>query len=452
MKRIIVLLALLLLCLTACAPAEEIATADAPVPGQDPFGNTYYYRAAVKFDNYIGGANDYREYLTMTFAFTEDGRFLMDGTDMGDLKETVLTEENFDSLLVPRENEGYYVTLAKKLREENRRAWTVGGDFILLLQSSGALFLLDRHTIFDVEEKPVRVLRLGTEPLTASGKNRWYGVEGAKAVETSTVLTDGSAYITAECVYHEREARRTWADSNYYYWVDGNDFVSMLRWRQEERGRSTLSRDWQPVSWEDRVWRRDPSLTEAMEEIAPPESWRCIPLEYQNYLLTAEEQLFLLEGDGLYRLEQMDSIAAAKWAYLERLNRDHLPLELVFEGEYEVFQEVWLDCTQGELFGVMLNRYTGQRYQFSGEADLMYWSPMNEDGSRSKEVVIEFALLKGDMFTRDEDDIFLRGTITADLNGTQYQNVRIETDGDLPEGISISVLDWEGNTLCKTAG
>ena len=37
MKRIIVLLALLLLCLTACAPAEEIATADAPVPGQDPF-------------------------------------------------------------------------------------------------------------------------------------------------------------------------------------------------------------------------------------------------------------------------------------------------------------------------------------------------------------------------------------------------------------------------------
>ena len=448
MKRMLVLL-LILLCLCGCGPAEETVTADAPVPGEDPFGKTYYYRAAVLFDGYIGGAQDYGKHPSMTFEITEDGRFLVDGTDMGTLKETVLTEENFDSLLVPRENEGYYVDLAASLRTENERAWAVSEDLILLRQNSGALFLLDRYSDFDVENKPVRLFRLGKEPLTASGKTRWYGVEGAKSVETSTKLADGSAYITTDCLYGTNSDT---ADSNYYYYIDGREFVSVIRWWQEERERSVLSRDWQPISWEDPMWQRDSSLMKAMEVIAPPESWRFIPLEDQTCLLTAESKLFLWEGDGLYRLEQMDSVSAAKWAYMERLNQKHLPLELVVEGGRGKFREVWLDCGQGELFGVMINQYTGQRFVFPEERNVLYWSPMNDDGSRAEEVVIEFALLKGDMFARDEDDIFLRGAITAGLNGTQYENVRIETDGDLPEGIAVKVLDWEGKVLCSEKG
>ena len=159
MKRVLALL-LILLCLTGCAPAQETVTADTPVPGENPFGNTYYYRAAVKFDGYIGsGYVDYGKYLPMSFEVTADGHFWVDGTDMGTLKETVLTEENFDSVLAPRKNEQYYVDLAASLRTENERAWAVGEDFLLLRQNSGALLLVDRYSIFDMEEKPVRVFR-----------------------------------------------------------------------------------------------------------------------------------------------------------------------------------------------------------------------------------------------------------------------------------------------------
>jgi len=43
-------------------------------------------------------------------------------------------------------------------------------------------------------------------------------------------------------------------------------------------------------------------------------------------------------------------------------------------------------------------------------------------------------------------------TITAKLDGTQYKDVRIEADSDLPEGIAVEVRDWEGKTLCRKAG
>ena len=451
MKRVFALL-LILLCLTGCAPAQQTVTADTPVPGEDPFGNTYYYRAAVKFDGYIGsGYVDYGKYLAMSFDVTADGHFWVDGTDMGTLKETVLTEENFDSVLAPRKNEQYYVDLAASLRTENERAWAVGEDFLLLRQNSGALLLVDRYSIFDMQEKPVRVLRLGKTPLGTNGKTRWYGIEGAAAVETSTKLTDGSAYIATECLSGDQNK----LPSRYYYYIDGDEFVPVLYWWNEERGRAVFSRQWQPLPWTEEEWLKQDYVKNALGNIAPYESWQCIPLKGKDCLLTAEGSLFLWNSDGLYRLEQMDSHAAAKWTYAERLDTDHLPLELVVEGDHEDYRRLWLDCENGLLACVMVNQYTGQRFLFPEERNVLYWSPMNDDGSRAEEVTLELAFLRGDdrmAASLDEDDIFLRMTVTAKLNGTQYKDVRIEADGDLPEGIAVSVLDWEGRTLCRKAG
>ena len=335
---------------------------------------------------------------------------------------------------------------------ENDRAWAIGTDCILLRQNSGAMLLLDQSSIFDVPDKPIRLFRLGKEPLGEGGKERWYGIEDAAAVETSLNLPNGSAYISTACIFRSSGDKWMRPNSNFYYYVDGKEFVPVIRWWMEERGRTKLStRIWQPIPWAEEVWQRKPYY-DALMEIAA-DDWQYLPLDDDRYFLSSGDMLFLWDGDDLYRLEQMDSIAAAKWSYFERLDRDHLPLELVFEREIqESYKEIWLDCKQGQVFGVYQDLYTGQKYRFASERDLLYWSPMNDDGSRAEDVAIEFALLKGDDRVMDEDNIFLRGTITTTLDGTRYRNVQIELDGDLPDGAAVSVLDWEGKTLCRKAG
>ena len=274
-------------------------------------------------------------------------------------------------------------------------------------------------------------------------------------METSTELTDGSVYISTECLFAYPTRGVNKSEGIYYYYVDGDEFVSVLRWWNEERRRAAFSRQWQPLPWTEEEWLKKDYVRKALGAIAPYESWQHIALKSKSCLLTAEGSLFLWDGDSLYRLEQMDSISAAKWTYMQRLNRDHLPLELIIEGGYEDFRRLWLDCENGLLACVGVDQYTGQQFWFPEEKDVLYWSPMNDDGSRAEEVIIELAFLNGGdplLGLLDEDDIFLRMTVTAKLDGTQYKDVRIEADGDLPEGIAVSVLDWEGRTLCRKAG
>ena len=171
-----------------------------------------------------------------------------------------------------------------------------------------------------------------------------------------------------------------------------------------------------------------------------------------DYLLSSGDLLILWNGEGAYRLEQMDGIGPARWAYMEKTDWQHLPVELSFMGEYD---ELRLFCEGGSVEGVFVYKDDDRHnYNLStpDNKNIIYWTPMNEEGSRDDAGVIHFTLLKSEAKSvgqLNEDDIFLTGTITLKLRGTKYKSVKINIDGEKPKDLTIKVLDYEGNLLKK---
>ena len=441
----------MLLCLLAgCAQKR---TPEVPVLPEDPFGQTFYYQNGILFDSHIS-QNNYTGFIPLTFQVTESGRFLVNGKRIGYLEELVLTEENFDSHFFQE-----HAALTEALRTENAAAWTAQNHtyrYLLLRQTDGQFYLARGGTGNHYSQ----VFRLGGTPVEGNGKKLWYGEEAA-AIETSLDLADGSAYISTECVYQRTYNANMRADSTYYYYIDGDDFVPVHRWLKEEQGRTIIpGRAWQPLPWTEEEWQEKPYYDELAENTAYAD-WRYLPLENSDYFLSLDGGLWLVNKNGqwavdsVYRLEQMDSLTAARWAYMEGVERDHLPLELVFQGNHEDYDVLLLDSANGQFYGVMTDLYTSQQYRYdSSDSKILYWSPVNSDGSVANKAEIQFALLKRDDpgGTLDEDSIFLRGTITAKRSGTTYKKAKITLDGKLPDGFTISVLDAEGNTLRTEAG
>ena len=444
--------------LTAChseAPAAEPTAPEPPVSEEftpeSPYGQTFYFKEALCLNSQIS-VSSYDGFIPLAFQFLEDGSFLIDGEQTSQPEELQLTQENFDELFYLDERED-----AAAWRIANVRAWSVWyqkqENFVLMQQRDGTYLIARRYGKAEQNPRFSHVFLTSDTPLESNGKILWYGPEQAAEIPTSTTLRNGSVYISTECLVDTSPTVFREADTLYYYTIENDEFVRTIRWWREERLHSDLGdRNWQPLPWTEAEWQKK-SYYEALTQrfALPMEDWRYLELEGPSeYLLSSGDVLILWDGRGAYRLEQMDGIGPARWAYMDGTDRELLPVELSFAGEYD---ELWLTCEGGMLEGVFVYE-NEDRFDYnlltSFDKNITYWTPMNEDGSRTTEGVIQFTLLKGDaMFIGDldEDDIILTGTITLKLRGTDYKKVRIDVDGEIPKDVTIEVLDFEGNTL-----
>ena len=452
------ILFLMLALLTAChnaAPIAEPAAPELPVvevfTPESPYGQTFYFKEALCLNSQIS-VSSYDGFIPLAFQFLEDGRFLIDGKETSQPEDLQLTQKNFDELfyLVNRED-------AAAWRTANVRAWSVWyrdrENFVLMQQRDGT-YLIARSYGQSLNPHFSHVFLTSDVPSESNGKILWYGPEKAAEIPTSTDLQDDSVYISTECLTNTSTTVFRDADTLRYYTIEDGAFVHTIRWWREERGRRDLGdRNWQSLPWTQEEWQGKPyyeALTQRFD--ISMKDWRYLKLASNEYLLSSGDVLILWDGDNAYRLEQMDGIGPARWAYMDKTDWQHLPVELSFTGEYD---ELWLTCEGGSMGGAFVYK-NEDRFDYnlstSDNKNIIYWTPMNDDGSRASEGVIQFTLLKGDaMFIGDldEDDIFLTGTITLKLRGTDYKTVRIDVDRELPEDVSIEVLDYEGKTLTQ---
>ncbi len=253
----------------------------------------------------------------------------------------------------------------------------------------------------------------------------------------SDPLADGSAYISTECVFlNPLSSAWAGADSGYYYYVYDGSFVAGLRSARAESPMGKLVGDWQKwpftkEEWAEKFWITPVDVSGYTERLYRP-------LNESAYLLSMDGRLWLVEERGevgiwsIYQLERVDSMETARWSYMEGVDPAHRPMVLDFALDYD---RLHLDCDQGQIFGATTNVNYEEKLYYAGQTELIYWTPLNEDGTTAPDrAEITFSVWKDDAVTAE-------GVLTIDRRG----QCGIQVSGELVG--TVSVMDADGRLL-----
>lgn len=397
-----------------------------------PLGTTYHFNEVI----YSNGSysSSYDLFVADSYTVSEDGEFILDGETVGPWQPVTLTKENFDALIRNPFvwTEDYD---AAKLRRNNAEAWTVSrgeGLFFLLRQKDGTVYLAQGHDTAEYDPGIRFVFRLGETPVMI---RKPAAQEVPVTAEPADPLADGSVYITTDCVFLNplSSAFRGDGDSGFFYYIDSGDFVAVHRNSMTSQRLEGMEAQWRDLPFTDEEWNAkfwmDPvDLSGYTERLYRH-------LEGGQYLLSLDGALWLVEDRlnevgvwSIFALEQADSIAEAQWSYMDGVDAAHRPMVLEFDLE---FDRLHLDCDRGQIYGATTNVNYKEKIYYSGQNEVLYWTPLNLDGSTAPDLAeITFTLWKKDAVTAE-------GVLTIDRQG----NCGIQVSG-APAG-TVSVKDYD---------
>lgn len=417
-------------------------------PVEPPFGTAYAVETVVYAD--LAFSSGPEHFAADVYTVTENGVLLGDGEELGKAKKIRLTPENFDQLVVSAVEwteaawkGGYNMTL---LRDQNETAWSVQTQddvfYYLLRQSNGDIYLTYGYDRENDGEDFVRfVFRLG----------QWHGDENeydpygwrdgvdVAVTEAADSLADGSAYYTTACVFmNPLSSTLSGADSGYYYYIDGKDFVLGRRRTMTELRIPGVIWHWQAFPWTEEEWAAkfwlEPVDLSGYTEILYQ------PLDESDCLLSVDGRLWLVEDHGnsktgiwsIYALERAENLEAAQWAYMEGTGQ---PLTITFDVE---FDEVQLSCTGGALHGAYENVNDDVLHYYGDQ--ILYWTAATDSGAHeetARQAEIRFTAYR-------DGKVRFQGTVAVeldeenapvitqcDVSGTEQPRWRREKDGRL---------------------
>lgn len=259
-------------------------------------------------------------------------------------------------------------------------------------------------------------------------------------------LLNGSAYISAECVYmNPLSSQLAGADSGYYYYIADGELAVVYRKANTEK-RMKLPVEWKTLPFTDEEWENlfSPAIGVPPIDGYTERLWR--PLDETYTLLSMDGELWLMEQRGkiwsIYRLTRVENTESARWSYMEGVDAEHLPVVLDFARP---FDRIELNCTGGFIGGATTNVNTENKIYYEKQTDVLYWTPMNPDGTSAENAVVSFTVYRNGEFiyygildmTVDRDG---RSRCTdSSLAGPQQPEVIILEDKVL--------VTWDGPTL-----
>lgn len=236
--------------------------------------------------------------------------------------------------------------------------------------------------------------------------------EDEPSVVVSDPLADGSAYISDRCVYMIPYSSQ-WAgeDSGYYYYIDGTAFNMVQRKAGFCVPMDLGAGRWQPLPFTQEQWAEKFLLNPV--DIFSYTDRRYLPLDEVFELLYLDGELWIVCNNGseiwsIHALKPVDSVETARWSYMEGVDSRHRPMVLQFGLD---FDRLHLDCDVGQIFGATTNVNYEEKLYYSGQTELIYWTPLNEDGTTAPDrAEITFSVWKDDAVTAE-------GVLTIDRQG-----------------------------------
>ena len=267
-------------------------------------------------------------------------------------------------------------------------------------------------------------------------------------------LYDG-LWISTRCVYMSLfSSQIATADSGYVYscgtYYDEHDLRKGERFgimhRKYRAGTSidvsdADSLEWKPMTLTDEEWAGLFQMEIGIPDISGYTDKFQIVLNETYSLFSMDGELWIMEQKNgypwsIYALRRAETYEEAWWSYMEGVDADHRPMVLKFDMD---FDQLRLDCDQGQLFGVSTNVNFEEKVYYSGQTELIYWTPLNEDGTTAADhAEIAFSV-------RNKDAVTAEGVLTIDRQG----NCSIQVSGD-PSG-TVTVQDADFRVLF-TAG
>ena len=253
-------------------------------------------------------------------------------------------------------------------------------------------------------------------------------------------LADGSVYISTKCVYMTPySSQLASADSGCYYYIADDYFHIVQRKYQFTTPVRMIQTQWQELPFTEEAWAEKFLLNPV--DIFAYEERKYLHLDEVYDLLLLDGELWILCYSGemlwsIYRLEPVADRVSAQWSYMDGVDADHRPMVIRFDM---YFDQLFLNCDQGQLFGVTTNVNYEDKVYYAGQTEVIYWTPRNEDGSTAPDQAeITFEVVT-------EEKTVAQGVLTINRSG----RCGIRVSGE-PEG-GITVMDADCAVLFVTS-
>jgi len=171
--------------------------------------------------------------------------------------------------------------------------------------------------------------------------------------------------------------------------------------------------EWEPLTLTDAEWAEMFQMEVGIPDISGYTDRFRILLDETYSLLSMDGELWIMELKNgypwsIYALRRTETYEEAWWSYMEGVDETHRPMVLEFDWD---FDQLRLDCDQGQIFGATTNVNFEEKIYYSGQSELIYWTPLNEDGTTAPDrAEITFSVWKNDAITAE-------GVLTIDRHG-----------------------------------
>ena len=350
--------------------------------------------------------------------------------ELGNLMETELTKENFDSCFYPPRSAGgdwEQGLSAPKLRRGNQRAWYLRVEedpnnvfYYLLQQKDGSIYLSYGYHDPDGE----------TDPHSDDSSIRWLF-----RLQPEASGAEAGAYVSWNCLYMNPFSSRMGGSDSGIRYLMGEDSFTLEYRNGSTQVLENISWNWQPFPWTDEEWEAMFWNGAGMFTELPVSKLYVTrlyqPLNDEYCLLQMNGQLWLAEihenaemGQyvwSIYSLVPESFMGTAQWEYAPWLSSQFPAFRFIFDMPYTEISAV---CTES---GLVAYDHYGKPHSTGvilHEGQDLYWSPLNEMDEIVSWAQIYFIARNGEeqvgegsiYIQRDEQGIYTARLVAGGLN------------------------------------